>query len=98
MAVTADRSTARRKSQRIEARVTEDDARVIARAATLLNASVSSFVVGAALEKAETVVARADRTIMPAAQFEEMISALDDPTPVPELVALINRPRRITHR
>jgi len=35
---------------------------------------------------------------MPAAQFEEMISALDDPTPVPELVALINRPRRITHR
>lgn len=98
MAVTADRSTARRKSQRIEARVTEDDARVIARAATLLNASVSSFVVDAALEKAETVVARADRTIMPAAQFEEMISALDDPTSVPELVALINRPRRITHR
>lgn len=98
MAVTADRSTAKRKSQRIEARVTEDDARVIARAATLLNASVSSFVVDAALEKAETVVARADRTIMPAAQFEEMISALDDPTPVPELVTLINRPRRITHR
>ena len=98
MAVTADRSTAKRKSQRIEARVTEDDARVIARAAALLNASVSSFVVDAALEKAETVVARADRTIMPAAQFEEMISALDNPTPVPELVALINRPRRITHR
>ena len=98
MAVTADRSTAKRKSQRIEARVTEDDARVIARAAALLNASVSSFVVDAALEKAETVVARADRTIMPAAQFEEMICALDDPTPVPELVALINRPRRITHR
>lgn len=98
MTVTADRSTAKRKSQRIEARVTEDDARVIARAATLLNASVSSFVVDAALEKAETVVARADRTIMPAAQFDEMIAALDDPTPVPELVALINRPRRITHR
>lgn len=83
MPVTADRSTAKRKSQRIEARVTEDDARVIARAATLLNASVSSFVVDAALEKAETVVARADHTIMPAAQFEEMITALDDPTPVP---------------
>ena len=98
MTVTADRSKVKRKSQRIEARVTEDDARVIARAATLLNASVSSFVVDAALEKAETVVARADRTIMPAAQFEEMVSALDDPTPVPELVALINRPRRITHR
>ena len=58
MTVTADRSKVKRKSQRIEARVTEDDARVIARAATLLNASVSSFVVDAALEKAETVVAR----------------------------------------
>ncbi|HZL06487.1 MAG TPA: DUF1778 domain-containing protein [Coriobacteriia bacterium] len=72
--------------------------RLIARAARLLNASVSSFVVGAALEKAETVVARADRTIMPAAQFDEMIAALDDPAPVPELVALIARPRRISHR
>ncbi|NCD18868.1 MAG: DUF1778 domain-containing protein [Actinobacteria bacterium] len=98
MSVTADRSKVQRKSQRIEARVTEDDARVIARAATLLNASVSSFVVEAALEKAETVVARADRTIMPAAQFDEMIAALDDPTPVPALVDLIDRPRRITHR
>lgn len=87
-----------KKSQRIEARVTEDDAQVIARAATILNASVSAFVVDAAVEKAETVVARADRTIMPAAQFDEMIAALDDPAPVPELLALTARPRRVTRR
>ena len=97
MSATSHRTEAKTRTQRIEVRVTEADARVIARAATLLNASVSSFVVDAALEKAETVVARADRTIMPAAQFDEMIAALDDPTPVPELVTLINRPRRITH-
>lgn len=90
----AERSMAKRKNQRIEAWVTEDDAHVIARAAALLNASISSFVGDAALVKAETVLGRADRTIMPAAQFGEMIAALDDPTPVPELVALINRPRQ----
>ena len=87
-----------KKSQRIEARVTEDDAQVIARAATILNASVSSFVVNAAVEKAETVVARADHTIMPAAQFDEMIAALDDPAPIPELRALTARPGRVTRR
>ncbi|NCD18295.1 MAG: DUF1778 domain-containing protein [Actinobacteria bacterium] len=97
MSATTHRTKARTRTQRIEVRLTEADACVIARAATLLNASVSSFVVDAALEKAETVVARADRTIMPAAQFDEMTAALDDPTPVPELVTLVNRPRRITH-
>lgn len=98
MTATTNRTKVKNKSQRIEARVTEDDARLIARAATLLNASVSSFVVEAAVEKAETVVARADRTLMPAVQFDEMIAALDDPKPVPELVTLINQPRRITRR
>jgi len=95
--VTTNRTKVK-KSQRIEARVTEDDAQVIARAATILNASVSSFVVSAAVEKAETVVARTDHTIMPAAQFDEMIAALDDSAPVPELVALTARPRRVNRR
>ena len=59
---------------------------------------IRTFVVHWVLEKAETVVARADRTFMPAAQFDEMIAALDDPTPVPELASLIARARRISHR
>jgi len=96
MSVTTERTRAKTKSQRIEARVTQSDAQVIARAATLLNESVSAFVVGAAVEKAETVVARADRTIMPAEQFDEMIAALDDPAPIPQIVALASRTRRIT--
>lgn len=80
------------------ARATEEESRVIARAAKLLNATVSSFVVEAAVEKAETVVARADHTMMPAAQFDEMIAALDDTTPIPELESLAALPRRITRR
>ena len=97
MSVVTDRNR-RTKSQRIEARVTEGDARVIAQAASLLGESVSAFVEDAAVEKAETVIARADHTIMPAAQFDEMIAVLDDPTPIPELVALASRPRRITRQ
>jgi ribosomal protein L12E/L44/L45/RPP1/RPP2 len=43
-------------------------------------------------------IARAERTLMPAAQFDEMIAALDDTTIVPELAELAFRPRRITRR
>ncbi len=93
-----DRTRARTKTHRIGARVTEDDAQAIARAARLLNESVSGFVVTAAVEKAENVAARADRTIMPAAEFDEMIMALDDPTPIPEIAALASRTPRITRR
>ncbi|MDR1077379.1 MAG: DUF1778 domain-containing protein [Propionibacteriaceae bacterium] len=95
MTVTVSASRPKRKSERIEARATEAEAEVIARAARLLNATVSSFVVGAAVEKAETVVARADHTVMPAAQFDDMIAALDEATPVPALVALAARRRRV---
>ena len=86
------------KSERIEARATAHEAAVIARAAELSNSTVSSFVVGAAVAKAETVVARAGHTLMPAEQFDAMIAALDDATPIDEIVALAKRPRRITRR
>lgn len=95
---TAARTKSSIKSERIEARATEDEAAVITRAAKLLDATVSSFVVGAAVEKAETVVARAERTLMPAAQFDAMIASLEDATDVPEIVDLASRPRRIARR
>jgi len=95
MPTTTTRTKSKTKSERLEARATEDEAAVIVRAAELLNATVSSFVVGAAVEKAATIVARAERTLMPAAQFDEMIAALDDATVVPEIVELASRPRRV---
>lgn len=98
MAVPGTRTRSKTKSQRLEARATEDEAAVIARAAELLNATISSFVVEAAVEKAETVVARAERTLMPAAQFDAMIAALDDSSVVPEIVDLASRPRRVARR
>ncbi|MEX0428010.1 DUF1778 domain-containing protein [Nocardioides sp. DS6] len=95
---TATKARAKGKSERIEARATAHEAAVIARAAELSNSTVSSFVVGAAVAKAETVVARAGHTLMPAEQFNAMIAALDDATPIDEIVALAKRPRRITRR
>jgi len=83
------------RSRRIEARATEDDARLIAHAAQLLNKTVSAFTVSAAVEKAENIVARAEATIMPAEQFDAMIAALDDPTPIPQIEALARRSHRI---
>ena len=59
--------------------------------AALKVATVSAFTVSAAVEKAE----RAETTIMPAQQFDAMIAALDDPTPIPQIVALANRSHRI---
>lgn len=95
---TATRARAKGKTERIEARATADEAAVIARAAELSNSTVSSFVIGAAMAKAETVVARAGHTLMPAEQFDEMIAALDDSTPIDEVVELAKRPRRIARR
>lgn len=96
--VTETRARARGKSERIEARATADEVAVIARAAELSNSTVSAFVVGAAMAKAETVVARAGHTLMPAEQFDAMIAALDDATPITEVVELAKRPRRIARQ
>lgn len=94
MEITAERR--RTRSERLEARATQEDVQVISHAATLLNESLSTFVVTAAREKAEVVVARADRTVMPGEQFDEMIRALDDPTPIRQLAELAAGPRRIS--
>lgn len=95
MSTTLTHPQIRARSRRIEARATEDDARLIAHAAQLLNKTVSAFTVSAAVEKAENIVARAEATIMPAEQFDAMIAALDDPTPIPQIEDLARRSYRI---
>lgn len=89
----------RTKTRRLEARVDEDTAELITSGASLVNESVSEFVTLAARARAEELVARADRTLMPAAQFDAMIAALDGPARVvPELVELFSEPDRIRMR
>lgn len=49
----------------------------IARAARAQDLSVSAFVLGAATREAERVLGRADYTLMPAEQFDALITSLD---------------------
>ncbi|MDR2566418.1 MAG: DUF1778 domain-containing protein [Bifidobacteriaceae bacterium] len=74
------------KTRRLEARVDEETMRTLASAAEVLGESVSAFVVGAAMDQANLVLSRADRTLMPADQFASLVAALDRaPEPIPEL-------------
>jgi len=67
------------KSDRLEARLTSAQRREIERAATLASESVSSFVVTAAVQRAEALVAEHSSTVVPAAYFDRLVASLDEP-------------------
>lgn len=62
----------------------ESEAR-IARAAASQQLSISAFVLGAAGREADRVLGRRDQTVMPAAQFDDLVSSLDTADPAPQL-------------
>lgn len=66
----------------------------IARAACLRDQSVSSFVLGAAAREADRVLGRADQTLMPAAQFDGFVDALEQADQAPRLRDAASAPRR----
>lgn len=76
-------------------RADEASEELIARAAELGGQSVSAFVLGAATREADRVLGRADRTLMPAAQFDALVAALDEPDPAPRLQRVVAGPRRV---
>lgn len=61
---------------------------------TATHESVSGFVIRAAQAEAERVLARTDVTLMPAEQFDAMITSLDEPDPAPNLARAAARARR----
>lgn len=77
----------------MEARLDPETDDLIAEAARLVGQSRSSFVVASAKERAETVVARGDRTPMPARQFDALIASLDQADPAPRLAAAFAQER-----
>ncbi len=87
-----------RKSERIELRVSAADKDVIAAAATMEHTTTTEFVRGAVLDRAQHVRARADRTLMPAEQFDELVAALDVPDETPNLAREFARGRRFVQR
>ena len=82
------------KTDRMEARVSPDERERIERAASTAGLSVSAFMVGAAVERADEVIAAATTTVTPADFFDDLLAALDDPEPAPQLTKAVERSRR----
>ncbi len=70
------------RTTRLEARVEPERLDRIRCAAELLHASVSSFVIDAAEEKAERVITEHRETFVPTRFFDELLAALDQPPKV----------------
>lgn len=82
------------RTRRIEMRADPASEARISEAAELSHESVSSFVLRAASTEADRVLAHADTTLMPAAQFDELIGSLDVPDAAPTLARAAARRRR----
>lgn len=67
------------RSERIEARIDPDRASRIRCAAELAHASVSAFVVEAAVERAERILVEHHSATVPSQFFDRLLAALDEP-------------------
>jgi uncharacterized protein (DUF1778 family) len=82
------------KSDRVEARLSPAEREQIHRAAEFQGQSVSSFIVSAAVEKANAVISEHTATRVPADYFDELLRALDEPEPAPQLQRAARRARQ----
>jgi uncharacterized protein (DUF1778 family) len=73
------------KAERLEARLTSTERKQIEQAAALAGESVSSFVVLAALDRADILVQQQVSTVVPAAYFDQLVASLDEPDEAPSL-------------
>jgi uncharacterized protein (DUF1778 family) len=86
------------KTERVEARLSPDQRERIDKAAAFEGQSLSSFIVAAAQEKADQVIAARTTTVLPSEYFDRLLSAIDDPDPAAQLESaakLARRRRRI---
>jgi uncharacterized protein (DUF1778 family) len=82
------------KTHRLEARLSPEQRERIERAASAAGLSVSAFVVDAAVERADEVIAAATSTAVPADYFDELLGALDHPERAHRLAAAAERAGR----
>jgi uncharacterized protein (DUF1778 family) len=82
------------RTERIEARIDPSSAERIRHASELTHTSISGFMVAAATEKAELVIAQHAYTLVPDEYFDRLLAALDGPVePMPKLEAAAARQR-----
>lgn len=73
------------KAERLEARLTSTQRKQIEQAAALAGESVSSFVVLAALNRADVLVREKASTVVPASYFDQLVRSLDEADEAPRL-------------
>lgn len=86
------------RAERLEARLTSTQRKQIEHAAALAGESVSSFVVLAALDRADILVRDQASTVVPAAYFDQLVTSLDQEEEAPRLARAareVERHRRI---
>ena len=79
------------KSDRLEARISPEERAQLELAAAITGTSVSTFVVGAAIERADEVVAEQTSTAVPPEYFDRLVAALDKPDQAPTLARAARR-------
>lgn len=83
------------RTERVEARVSPDERERIERAAVFAGESMSAFMVSAAVQRADDVIAERSATVVPADYFDELLAALDEPAErAPRLAAAAKKARR----
>jgi len=82
------------KTDRLETRLSPHERDRIERAASTAGISVSAFMVGAAVDRAEEIIAATTTTVVPAAYFEGLLAALDEPAAAPQLAKAAKQSRR----
>lgn len=82
------------KTERIEARLSPDERARIETAASTQGVSVSAFLVGTAVDRADEIIAEATSTTVPVEYFNRLLTALDDPDPAPGLTEAARRAAR----
>lgn len=84
------------KTDRMEARVSPEERDRIAHAASVTGVSVSAFMVDAAVERADEIIAATSTTLVSADYFDQLVAALDEPDAAPGLASAVRRARRRT--
>ena len=82
------------KSERVEARLSTEERARIERAARFEGRSLSSFIVDAAVDRADHVLAERTVTVVPGDYFDRLVAALDEPDVAPRLTKAATRARR----
>lgn len=86
-------------TERVEMRVPREFSEQVRKAAELVHEPTSAFMRTAVMVRAERVLARANVTLMPAEQFDELMASLDAPDEAPPALAEAARqPRAYVHK